>query len=80
MTSTDSATPTPETPTAPTPAEVRERAGLSRAEMADLFGMSEFGYSQWELGARRPGGPAHRLLFLLDRDTKATVAALRDAA
>ena len=61
------------------PEEVRQRAGLSRPDMARLLGMSEFGYGQWELGSRRPGGPAYRLLFLLNRDPGTTVEALRAA-
>ncbi len=55
------------------PSRVREKAGLSVEEMANLMAMSEFGYSAWERGHRRPGGPAYQLLRLLD-DDPATVA------
>ncbi|WP_216825804.1 DNA-binding transcriptional regulator [Ruegeria sp. EL01] len=60
-----------------TPLEVREKAGLTAAEMAELIGMSEIGYKLWESGARRPGGPAYKLLALLDAHPKETVARLR---
>ena len=74
--------PADETLTEPAPAplsptEVRETAGLSQAEMADLLGMSAFGYAQWEDGTRRPGGPAYRLLHLIARDGKTVIDALR---
>lgn len=50
------------------PREVREKAGLSQTEMAELMDMSPFGYQSWENGQRRPGGPARRLLKLIDAD------------
>ncbi|MEL7115854.1 MAG: hypothetical protein AAGP08_09725 [Pseudomonadota bacterium] len=72
---------TPETAPTPdglaTPKSVRERLELKRAEMAALFGMSEYGYGQWEDGNRRPGGPAYRLLFVLDGAGPETAARLR---
>lgn len=66
-------------PAALTPAAVREDAELSRPEMARLLGMSEFGYTQWEAGNRRAGGPAYRLLHLIARDGKPVIDALREA-
>ena len=60
------------------PLEVREKAGLTVVEMAELIGMSESGYKLWESGARRPGGPAFKLLALLDAHPKETVARLRE--
>ena len=62
-----------------TPAAVRERAKLSKPEMARLLGMSVFGYGQWEAGTRRAGGPAYRLLHLIARDGKPVIEALREA-
>ncbi len=53
------------------PEAVREAAGLSVEEMADLMGMSLNGYQSWESGLRRPGGPAQRLLQLIDHDLDA---------
>ena len=58
------------------PRTVREKAGLSVEEMAGLMAMSEFGYSAWEQGHRRPGGPAHQLLRLLADDPKAVAKVL----
>ena len=60
-----------------TPLEVREKTGLTVAEMAELIGMSESGYKLWESGARRPGGPAYKLLALLDAHPKETASRLR---
>lgn len=60
-----------------TPLEVREKAGLTVAEIAELIGMSELGYEMWENGTRRPGGPAFKLLALLEAHPKETVARLR---
>lgn len=50
------------------PKTVRESAGLTRTEMASLMGMSNEGYTQWEDGARRPGGAAYKLLVLLNNN------------
>ncbi len=60
------------------PAKVRDRAGLTKTDMADLLGMSEYGYLQWESGLRRPGGPAFRLLHLIDRKGADVIEMLRD--
>lgn len=58
------------------PRTVRDKAGLNVSEMADLMGMSEVGYVSWENGTRRPGGPAYKLLFLLDRNPEDIVSQL----
>ncbi|KUJ76213.1 hypothetical protein AVO45_12930 [Ruegeria marisrubri] len=60
-----------------TPVEVREKAGLSVSEMAELIGMSESGYRMWEKGMRQPGGPAFKLLALLDAQPRDMVARLQ---
>lgn len=60
-----------------TPRSVREALGLSRAEIADLLGMSEYGFSQWEDGKRNPGQPAWRLLFLMETCGQTTLDGLR---
>ena len=59
------------------PQSLREAAGLSQEEMAELLGMGDYGYSAWERGARKPGGPALKLLALIATDPVAMVAALR---
>ena len=59
------------------PRAVRETAGLSQEEMAALFGMGDYGYSAWERGARKPGGPALKLLALIATDVPEMIAALR---
>lgn len=65
------------TQTAREPRPVREDAGLSVQEMADLMGMGLDGYQSWENGLRRPGGPAVRLLQLIDNDPKGVIAVLK---
>lgn len=59
------------------PRAVRQQAELSEEDMASLMGMSINGYRLWENGQRRPGGPAFKLLGLMDSDTEATVRRLR---
>ncbi len=59
------------------PAAVREAAGLSIKQMADLMGMGLDGYQAWENGLRRPGGPALRLLRLIDNDPKKVIDVLQ---
>jgi len=58
------------------PKTVREATGLTPAEMAALMGMSTYGYSSWEAGTRKPGGPAYRLLALIADEPKAITARL----
>ena len=60
------------------PKSVREAAGLSLPEMADLLGMGESGYAQWEKRTRSPGGPAYRLLFLLSKNPDDVIVQLTD--
>lgn len=52
------------------PKQVREKTGLNEDEMAGLMGMSLRGYRNWEAGYRSPGGPAQRLLALIEADPK----------
>ncbi|KUJ80972.1 helix-turn-helix domain-containing protein [Ruegeria profundi] len=59
------------------PLEVREKVGLTISEMAELIGMSEFGYRMWEQETRRPGGPAYKLLALLNAHPKETISRLQ---
>jgi transcriptional regulator with XRE-family HTH domain len=57
---------------------VRERAGLTQVEFAELLGIRQSSISQWERGVARPDG-AHQfdLLFKL---TPASIAVLTDLA
>lgn len=57
------------------PKSVREKAGLAPAEMAKLMGMGEYGYTAWECGIRKPGGPAFQLLKVI-ADAPAHVVSL----
>ncbi len=59
------------------PGSVRDKLGLSSAQMAELIGMSEVGYNSWEMGRRRPGGPALKLLALLDSHPKMVLGWLK---
>lgn len=59
------------TPTPPMPAEhireIRERVGASQSVLAMHLGVATATISQWERGARKPDGPALRLLWLIER-------------
>jgi len=78
LSSTKPAPATAEAPVAQlSPQAVRKENGLTQLEMAELLGMSEFGYTEWESGNRRAGGPAYRLLHLIDRDGDQVLDALR---
>jgi putative transcriptional regulator len=46
---------------------LREREGASQAVLAKYLGVATATLSQWERGARRPDGPALRLLGLAER-------------
>ncbi|MBO9466549.1 helix-turn-helix domain-containing protein [Tropicibacter sp. R15_0] len=59
------------------PQTIREGAGLSVDEMAELIGMSVSGYRLWEDGHRQPGGPAFKLLGLIAQAPEETVRRLR---
>ena len=64
---------------APTaPGAVRDKLGIDLAEMAALIGMSESGYRLWEKGTRRPGGPAFKLLALMDTQPRDMLSRLRE--
>lgn len=59
------------------PQSLREAAGLSQEEMARLLGMGNYGYSAWERGLRKPGGPVLKLLALIATDPATIIATLR---
>jgi DNA-binding XRE family transcriptional regulator len=42
--------------------ELRNRLGLSRRELAAEIGVSKKAVESWELGARKPSGPANKML------------------
>ena len=53
------------------PREIRERAGLTSAEMALLMRMSLSGYLKWEKGRRTVSGPAATLFILIAKEPEA---------
>lgn len=46
---------------------LRERLAVSRATLADYLGVSPSTVGQWERGDATPGGPARKLLDLIER-------------
>ena len=62
----------------PDPREVRERAGLSQAQMAPLMGMSVAEYEAWEGGRRSLSGPSLVLFRVLDKHPEAVLDALAE--
>jgi len=56
-----------------TPDEIRalrERLGLTQAEMGEKLGVHLRTYQQWEYGRRRPGAATRKLLSILEADAK----------
>ena len=62
------------------PRRVRESAGLEPAEMAKLMGMGEYGYTAWERGIRKPGGPAFQLLKVIADAPEHVVPLLQESS
>lgn len=46
---------------------IRKKTRMSQPVFAALIGVSASAVVQWEGGARKPGGPAARLLDIIDR-------------
>src|SRR5690606_41241582 len=47
--------------------ELRSRHQLSQVVFASVLNTSASTVRQWEIGAKRPSGPSHKLLHRLDR-------------
>lgn len=58
------------------PREVRKRANLTQAKMAEMMGLSLSGYRKWEQGHRRVSGPAAALLRVIEKEPAAVQRAL----
>lgn len=58
------------------PREVRKRAKLTQAKMAEMMGLSLSGYRKWEQGQRRVSGPAAALLRVIEKEPAAVQRAL----
>jgi DNA-binding transcriptional regulator YiaG len=64
----DASTVTPTQPIAPEHIkEIRKLVGASQSVLAMHIGVATATLSQWERGARKPDGPALRLLYLIER-------------
>ena len=48
--------------------ELREKAGLTQKEFAQVLGVSSTAISSWEKGTKSPDGVASRLLDMMMRD------------
>ena len=59
------------------PRLVRERAGITQAQMAPLMGMSLSRYRDWEQSRQRVRGPVATLLQVMEREPEAIRRALR---
>ena len=58
------------------PREIRKRAKLTQAKMAEMMGLSLSGYRKWEQGQRRVSGPAAALLRVIEKEPDAVRRAL----
>ncbi|MDR2892452.1 MAG: helix-turn-helix domain-containing protein [Deltaproteobacteria bacterium] len=46
---------------------LRQRLNLTQVSLASVLNTSTSSVQQWEQGAKKPGGPSCKLLYLLDR-------------
>ncbi len=63
---------------APAVKAVREKFGMSQADMATFLNVSKRTLENWEQGRRGPTGAAQTLLRIMDREPRAVRRALRD--
>lgn len=56
---------------------IRSKLDVSQSEFAALIGVSKSTLQNWEQGRRKPQGPAHALLRIVDKNPKAALKALR---
>ncbi len=63
---------------APDVRAVREKFGMSQADMATFLNVSKRTLENWEQGRRGPTGPAQTLLRIMEREPRAVRRALRD--
>lgn len=56
---------------------IREKAGLSQREMAQLMQVSLRTLQNWEQGRRKPTGPAQALIQIFDKLPRATLDELK---
>ncbi len=59
------------TPPLPDVRRIREQLGLTQAEFAKRFGLSQRTVEQWEQGRALPDRPARILLAVIERDPRA---------
>ena len=59
------------TPPLPDVRRIREQMGLTQAEFAKRFGLSQRTVEQWEQGRAVPDRPARVLLAVIERDPRA---------
>lgn len=55
---------------------IREKAGLSQSELANMMRVSVRTLQNWEQGRRRPTGPASALIRIFERSPKSAIEAL----
>ena len=56
---------------------IREKAGLSQRELANMMRVSVRTLQNWEQGKRRPTGPASALIRIFEKAPKSAVEALK---
>ena len=47
--------------------KLRKRLDVSQVMLASVLNTSVSTVQKWDVGAKKPGGPSNKLLFLLDR-------------
>jgi len=56
---------------------IREKAGLSQSELANMMRVSVRTLQNWEQGRRRPTGPASALIRIFEKAPESAVEALK---
>lgn len=56
---------------------IREKAGLSQSELANMMRVSVRTLQNWEQGRRRPTGPASALIRIFEKAPQSAVEALK---
>lgn len=59
---------------------LRERLGLTQAEFADRFALSQRTIQEWEQGRSQPDAPARALLRIIAHSPKMAARALRSSS
>jgi putative transcriptional regulator len=64
----------------PSPAQLRQKLGLTQHQLAELLGLPVATWQNWEQGRTVIDAPGRALLFILQREPEAVLRALKKEA